>query len=204
MQGKEAEMRPGRREKWPIKIIEMAGQTPERALVKSDPFGGNKCEDKTCLPKKNPKNRISCRKNNVGYKISCKHCKAAYFGETGENMHTRMKSHITKFNSKVKANRESSAFIKHLCKTHGDLKKGKPFEEYFDIKIVKSYKKPLTRCVEEGTFIVNFEGEVLNSKNEWHQPRIICTTVLQGGAELEYKSTRQMEARALLRILVML
>ena len=49
---------------------------------------------------------------------------------------------------------------------------------------MKSYKNPLTRCVEEGTFIVNFEGEVLNSKNEWHQPRIIRTTVVQGGAEM--------------------
>ena len=49
---------------------------------------------------------------------------------------------------------------------------------------MKSYKKNLTRCVEVGTFIVNFEGEILNSKNEWHQPRIIRTTVVQGGAEM--------------------
>ena len=177
-------MRPGGREKWPIKIIETAGQTLERALVKTDPFGGNKCEDKTCLPSKNPKNTISCRKNNVGYKISCKKCQAAYIGETGENMHTRMKSHLTKFYSKTKHISESSAFIKHLSNSHGGFEKGRVFEEYFDIKIVKSYKKPLTRCVEEGTFIVNFEGEVLNSKNEWHQPRIIRTTVVQGGAEM--------------------
>ena len=104
--------------------------------------------------------------------------------ETGENMHTRMKSHLTKYNSKAKATRESSAFFKHLSNSHGDLEKGKPFEEYFDVKIVKSYKKPLTRCVEEGTFIVNFEEEVLNSKKEWHQPKIIRTTVIQEVAEM--------------------
>ena len=56
--------------------------------------------------------------------------------------------------------------FKYLCNSHGDLEKGKPFDEYFDVKIVKSYRKPLTRCVEEGTFIVNFEGEVLNKKNK--------------------------------------
>ena len=53
-----------------------------------------------------------CRKNYVGYKISCKYCKAVYVGETGENMHTQFKSHLSKYNSRVKATRESSAFVK--------------------------------------------------------------------------------------------
>ena len=76
-------MRPGGRENLPTKIIETAGKTLESVLVKSDPFDGNKCQDKNCLPNKNPKNKISCRKNNVGYKIPCKKCPAAYIGETG-------------------------------------------------------------------------------------------------------------------------
>ena len=38
--------------------------------------------------------------------------------------------------------------------------------------------------MEEGTFVLNHEGEVLNSKNEWRQPKIIRTTILQGGAEM--------------------
>ena len=58
------------------------------------------------------------------------------------------------------------------------------FEDYFEIQIVKAYSKPLTRIIEEGTFIINHEGEVLNSKNEWHQQKIIITTITQGGAEL--------------------
>ena len=33
-------------------------------------------------------------------------------------------------------------------------------------------------------FIINHEGEILNSKTEWHQPKIIKTTILQGGAEM--------------------
>ena len=78
----------------------MAGQTRERALVKSDPFGGNKCFYKKCLSSQNHKNTISCGENNVVYKISCKHCKAAYLGENGENMHTRFKSPNTTPGSK--------------------------------------------------------------------------------------------------------
>jgi hypothetical protein len=184
MQEKETVMRPGGRENWAIKIIETAGQTLENLLVNPDPWSGNKCSDSTCIPNKNIKNHISCRRNNVGYKISCKLCPTAYIGETGENMHTRAKSHLTKFYSKKKDTRESSAFFKHLENKHGGLQEGEKFEEYFEILIVKAYQKPLTRNIEEGTFIVNYEGEILNSKNEWHQPKIIRTTVVQGGAEM--------------------
>ena len=99
-------------------------------------------------------------------------------------MHTRAKSHLSKFKSKSKDIRESSPFIKHIENKHGGLKLGETFEDYFDIEIVKAYSKPLTRIIEEGTFIVNYVGEVLNSKNEWHQPKIIRTTITQGGAEM--------------------
>ena len=74
MQKIEKEMRPGGREMWPIKIIETAGKTLESVLVRADPFMGNKCVDPLCLPNKNPKNKISCKKNNIGYIIPCKQC----------------------------------------------------------------------------------------------------------------------------------
>ena len=106
MQAKEEEMRAGRRESLLIKKIEAAGKPLERVLVKTDPFSGNKCSDKTCLPNRNTKNRIGCRRNNVGYELRCKLCPwaggqgpqpeqdlACYFGETGQNMHTRIKVH---------------------------------------------------------------------------------------------------------------
>ena len=32
--------------------------------------------------------------------------------------------------------------------------------------------------------IINHEGEILNTKTEWHQPKIIKTTILRGGAEM--------------------
>ena len=95
-------MRPEGRENQSIKIIETDGQTLENVLVKSDPFNGNKCFDLKCIPNKNMKNHISCRKNNVDYKIPCP---AAYIGETGENMHTCAKSNLNKFYSKKQETR---------------------------------------------------------------------------------------------------
>ena len=110
---------------------------------------------------------------------------ACYFGETGCNMHKRMKEHLTKFRSKNMETRESSAFYKHIESEHGGVKQGESFETYFPtVKIVKAYTKVLNRNIEEGTFMINHAGEVLNSKTEWNQPRIIRTTILQGGAEM--------------------
>ena len=42
----------------------------------------------------------------------------------------------------------------------------------------------MTRQTEEGTFMINTQGELLNSKTEWHQPKIVRTTIYTGGAEL--------------------
>ena len=160
-------MRPGGREDWPIKIIETSGKSLERCIVKTDPFNGNQCLDKTCLPAQNKNNKISCRRNNIGYRIPCKICikegkNGIYIGETGENMHVRMKSHLTKFNSKKAHIRDSSAFFKHLQNSHGGIKEGQSFADCFFVEIVKAYKKPMTRQTEEGTFMINTVGELLN------------------------------------------
>ena len=81
--------------------------------------------------------------------------------------------------------RESSAFYKHIQNEHGGLKQGETFESYFpEVNIVKAYQKVLNRSIEEGTFMINHNGEVLNSKTEWNQPRIIHRTIVQGGAEM--------------------
>ena len=62
-------------------------------------------------------------------------------------------------------NQSGFSFLKHIENKHGGLKKGEKFEDYFDIIIIKSYKKPIQRYKEEGTFIINYKGEILNSKN---------------------------------------
>ena len=200
MQEKEAEMRAGGREEFPIKIIETAGKTLERTLVNSDPFGGNKCTEAKCEPRKNPRNKISCRRNGVCYRITCLLCLragrpsdvtrylegACYYGESGKNMHCRSKEHVSKFNSKSEKTRSESPFYKHLSNTHGGKDDRKEFEDYFEVQILKAYKKPFTRLIEEGTFITSHKGELLNSKSEWHQAKVVRTRteVIQGGAEV--------------------
>ena len=66
----------------------------------------------------------------------------------------------------------------------GVISRGKPFEEVFEVEVVKAYSKPATRQTKEGIFLINVEGELLNTKKpEWYKPRIIRTTVHTGGAE---------------------
>ena len=43
---------------------------------------------------------------------------------------------------------------------------------YFNIEIVKAYKKLLTRTIEEGTLIVNFIGEALILKMNGTNPKL--------------------------------
>ena len=196
MQQKEKDMRPGGREDWFIKIIETAGNTLENVLVRADPFNGNKCLDSKCIPNNNVKNTIGCRRNNVGYELRCKLCHwdgssdhqqdpATYFGETGENMHTRMKSHESKFRSKQLHIRKGSAFYIHMVNEHPEQTlENKPIDDFFEVNILKAYQKVLTRLVDEGTNLNSHNGPILNSKTEWHQPKLIRTTILQGGAEM--------------------
>ena len=191
LQAREEELRPGGREEWKIRIVETAGKSVERSLVNNDPCDGNKCDDEKCLVNKSETNKINCRRNNVTYEVRCKICLGAgwskkytcYLGETGQNLHTRMKNHLSKYYSKQQHIRDSSAFYKHLTNKHEDLI-GSKFEDVFEIRTVKAYNKVFTRVVEEGTLIEKHEGELLNSKSEWHQPRIIRTVVFQGGAEI--------------------
>ena len=167
MQKKEEELRKGGRESFPIKIIETAGKTLEQTLVNNDPFNGHECLDKKCVVSNNPnpngnKNKINCRRNSICYKITCLLCLQAgkegvmatnYYGESGKNMHCRAKEHITKFNSKSQKLQNESAFFKHLENSYGGRAQGKIFSDYFDITILKAYKKPFTKCVEEGSYI---------------------------------------------------
>ena len=62
--------------------------------------------------------------------------------------------------------REGSDFFKHIENKHGGLKKGEKFEEYFDILIIKFYKRPMIRNIEEGTFFNKLPGWDFKI-NEW-------------------------------------
>ena len=186
MQRKEEDLRAGGREAWPIKIIETAGKTLEQTLVDTDPFGGNKCNDPKCLLNSSSSTKINCRRNGVCYQITCLLCLRArktgdratrYKGESGKNMHCRCKEHVSKFSSKTRKVEAESAFVKHLESKHDGKEEGKEFSDYYEVEILKAYRKAFTRCVEEGTYISSHQGEILNSKSEWHQAKVIRTNV---------------------------
>ena len=63
-----------------------------------------------------------------------------------------------------------------MVNSHGGKSDDKNFSDYFEIQILKAYKKPFTRLVEEGTYITSHRGELLNSKNEWHQAKLVRAT----------------------------
>ena len=141
MQAKEEEMRAGGREAFPIKIIETAGKTLEQALVNTDPFNGNQCTDEKCEPSKNPKNKISCRRNGVCYRVSCLCCLRAgrpadvtahleSAADYGESAKKKKKSTSLKFNSKNEKTRAESAFHKHLVAADGERDPEKKFSDY--------------------------------------------------------------------------
>ena len=62
--------------------------------------------------------------------------------------------------------KESSAFYKHLINKHGGMSTGTTFEDYFTVEIVKAYNKPMSKQTEEGTFMINIKGELLNKKKQ--------------------------------------
>ena len=95
-----------------------------------------------------------------------------------------MKSHESKFRSKQLHIREGSAFYIHMVNVHKDISLvGQPIDKFFEVNILKAYQNILTRLVDEGTHIRKYDGPILNSKSEWHQPKIIRNVIIQGGSE---------------------
>ena len=98
------------------------------------------------------------------YKIICLVClpageegDLATFGESGKNIHCRCKEHVSKYNSNSTKVQSESAFFKHLVSKHGGKDTSRSFDEYFKVEIIKAFRKPFKRCVEEGAFIANHQ-----------------------------------------------
>ena len=67
---------------------------------------------------------------------------------------------------------------------HDDVSlEGEPIDAFFEVNILKAYQQVFTRLVNEGTNLNSHNGQILNSKTGWHQPKIIRNIIIQGGAE---------------------
>ena len=69
-------------------------------------------------------------------------------------------------NSNTNVQKKSFIF-QHQTEKH----QGQP--ENFKRKVLRSYKDCLSRQASEGIFISKIQGEILNSKSEFHQPAIV-------------------------------
>ena len=82
-------------------------------------------------------------------------------------MHICIKSHSTQRRCSKKMDiRDGSSFFKHSQNAYGGQPHGKQFNDCFNVEIVKENNKLITRKTEEGTFMINTVGELLNSKTE--------------------------------------
>ena len=146
-----------------FKIVEKGGLTIERRLMKPNPIGNNGCSKSDCPACRTGESKL-CHKGNVCYTIKCKMCQdAVYYGESHRNLYTRGKEHEKKFERKE----ESSFMYRHQQEKHNS----NPVE--YEMKVVRSFRDPLSRQVTEAILIKNHRGELLNSKAEFYQPPLI-------------------------------
>ena len=109
------------------------------------------------------------------YKGACKVCEqdgqtATYYGESGRNAYYRINQHaddICKENTK-------NAFAKNIANKHpehaGEV-------DMFKFEVISTYRSCLDRQVQEGVRITDDKSdELLNSKNEYHQPSVTRVT----------------------------
>ena len=194
LQKMEAQMRPGGRENHPIKIIETSGKTLEMLL--KPPAAKQMCAARKCLARDLGTPKIGCRVNGVGYKLDCRHClldgrRSTYIGESGKNGHCRILEHQGTFRSKKFEVQKESAFYKHMMQAHPDVyKSSDELEVHFDFEVIKVFKFPLDREVDEGVRMVMHNGVLLNSKTEWFSPSIVRTTIEKGGAEMAHQPAK--------------
>ena len=167
----EAEAIPGLK----FKISERGGMTIERQLQKSNPTGSSECGRPTCGPCSQPGGNGGsklCQKNNIVYEYNCEYpdCDAAYRGESSKNLYTRNLQHQYNYRGGEKSSakiKEKSFMYQHQQDKHD----GGP--ALFKQSVLRSYKDCLSRQAAEGVFISKMEGEILNSKSEFHQPSIV-------------------------------
>ena len=154
------------REKEPgvsFKVVERGGKTLARQLQSSNPTAERNCSKTDCIPCGEPGGGRLCHKNNVTYQYTCKVCNAVYTGETSRNLYTRALEHETKHQKK----KPDSFINNHQTESHEGS------DPEFSVKVVGSYKDPLSRQVAEGVLITNTRTKILNSKSEIRQPPIV-------------------------------
>lgn len=125
-----------------VKIVEKVGNTLRAVLVKSDPWGGERCQDAGCHPCKAAEDpKISCRRRSLTYVNKCKLCKTQglntlYLGESSNSLKERMIQHTDDFYDRSK----ELHMRRHLIEEHGG---GTPDD--FTSSVFKPHMSALSR-----------------------------------------------------------
>ena len=146
-----------------FKVVERGGRTLARQLQNPNPTATKECSKLKCIPCGQQDESRSCHKTNVTYQYTCKECEAVYTGETSRNLYTRALKHQKKYEDKA----GDSFMNNHQVEAHNGSNPN------FNVKVVGSYRDPLSRQVAEGVLITNTKTKILNSKAEMIQPPIV-------------------------------
>lgn len=155
-----------------MKIVEKSGTQLKRILQVSNPFRKEQCNDvEKCFICKSG-DKKNCRKNEIKYHINCEDdiCKEdIYHGETSRNGYTRGEEHLNAYRNHA----EGSHMWKHCVQKHGGE------EKQFKMRIDRTFRKdPLLRQITEAIDIQDTaEEHRMNSKSEWHLPKVPRVTI---------------------------
>ena len=103
-----------------------------------------------------PEGGKNCHKSNVLYEWTCRICGEMYIGETSRNFYTRSKEHL----KKAEEDKLDSFIANHQTKCTNAS---------FKVKVLKSFKEPLSRQIYEGTYIRRQQAASLNTKQDYYQ-----------------------------------
>ena len=86
----------------------------------------------------------------------------------------RVGEHMDTYRRRVKGGKKESFVHQHQLERHEGA------EPNFTTKVTKSFTDCLTRQISEAVHICRSKIEVLNSKNEWHQPALFKVQQVKG------------------------
>ena len=144
-----------------IRIVEKAGTSVKRSVVKSNPFGKQPCECEVCklgLPSK-----FNCKQRGVVYQVQCQgrrgddNCTSTYIGETSRSVGERFREHVEKY----KSHEPKSVFWIHANERHdGNI-------QPIGLSVLSSH--PEDAMLRQITEAINIEVKKpdLNRKDEW-------------------------------------
>ena len=162
-----------KKSKMRVKVVERAGTTINKSLVKSNPFATNKCNKSSCQVCKLDC-KFSCKTRETVYKISCdgidvdgKKCEGViYEGETSRSIAERFNEHMALLQSESDSTRRKSMLFEHVRDEHRSINPPVKLE-----LVARTQSDPTLRQALEAV-VIREERPILNSKEEWsNQPR---------------------------------